>query len=55
MAETSLREQTSENPAWKTIAAAHAQAPTIAPKPKTVQGTAGDERSDRQKQPGTPN
>ena len=38
MAETSLREQTTETLAWKTIATANAQAPTIAPKPKTVQG-----------------
>ena len=38
MAETSLREQTTKTPAWKTIATAQAQAPTIAPKPKTVQG-----------------
>ena len=43
-AETSLREQTTETPAWKTIATAQAQAPTIAPKPKTVEGeTALDE------------
>ena len=38
MAETSLREQTTETPAWKTIATANAQTPTIAPKPKTIQG-----------------
>ena len=38
MAETTLQEQTTETPVWKTIATAHAQAPTIAPKPKTVQG-----------------
>ena len=37
MAETSLREQPMEKPAWKTIATAQAQAPTIVPKPKTVQ------------------
>lgn len=48
MAETSLHEQTIETPAWKTIATAHA--PTIAPKPKTVQGenrsqATGDRRS----------
>ena len=35
MAETLLQEQTTETPAWKTISAAHAQAPTIAPKSKT--------------------
>ena len=38
MAETFLHKQTTETPAWKTIAAAHAQAPTIAPKSKTIQG-----------------
>ena len=38
MAETTLHDQTTQTPAWKTIATAHAQAPTIAPKPKTVQG-----------------
>ena len=44
MAETSLREHRTEKPAWKTIATAQAQAPTIAPKPKVVQGqTALDE------------
>ena len=44
IAETSLREQTTEKLAWKTISTAQAQAPTIAPKPKTVQGqTALDE------------
>ena len=44
MAETTLREQTIEKPAWKTIATAQAQAPTIVPKPKVVQGeTALDE------------
>ena len=37
IAETSLHAQTTETPAWKTIATAHAQAPTIAPKPKTPQ------------------
>ena len=37
MAETSLREQTTETPLWKTIATAHAQAPTIVPKSKTAQ------------------
>ncbi|MDE0425055.1 MAG: VWA domain-containing protein [Candidatus Poribacteria bacterium] len=50
MAETTLQEQTTETPLWKTIATAHAQAPTIAPKPKTVQGenrsqTEGDRNS----------
>ena len=44
MAETTLREQATETPAWKTIATAQTQAPTIVPKPKTVQGqTALDE------------
>ena len=50
MAETTLQEQTTETPMWKTIATAHAQTPTITPKPKTVQGenssqTVGDQRS----------
>ena len=45
IAETSLREHTTETPAWKTIATAHAQAPTIAPKPKTVHGTNRGERN----------
>lgn len=36
MAETPLHKRTTETPAWKTIARAHARAPTIAPKPKTV-------------------
>ena len=50
MAETPLHEQTTETPAWKTIAAAHAQAPTIASKTKTGQGentkhTTGDSKS----------
>ncbi|MCE2415763.1 VWA domain-containing protein [Candidatus Poribacteria bacterium] len=38
MAETSLREQTTETLAWKTIATTQTQTPTIAPKPKTGQG-----------------
>ena len=54
MAETSLREQTSENPAWKTIAAAHAQAPTIAPKPKTVQGNAATNTTTDNESPAPP-
>ena len=37
VAETALREHTTETPAWKTIATAQAKAPTIAPKPKTTQ------------------
>ena len=40
MAETSLQKQTTETLAWKTIATANAQAPTIAPKPRTVEGEA---------------
>ncbi len=47
MAETSLQEHTTETPAWKTIAAAHAETPTIAPKPKTERGeTAQQETGD---------
>lgn len=38
VAETVLQEQTPETLAWKTIATAQTQAPTIAPKPKTLQG-----------------
>ena len=49
MAETTLREQVTEKPAWKTIATVQAQAPTIAPKPKTVEGeTALDETAANQ-------
>ena len=45
MAETSLREQTTETLAWKRIATAQTQAPTIAPKPKPVQGEAATNRA----------
>ena len=45
MAETSLREQTTETLAWKRIATAQTQAPTIAPKPKPVQGEAARNRA----------
>ena len=38
MAETSLREQTPETLAWKTIATTQTQAPTIAPNSKAVHG-----------------
>lgn len=38
MAETSLREQTPETLAWKTIATTQTQAPTIAPNSKTAHG-----------------
>ena len=37
VAETALREHTTETPTWKTIATARAKAPTISPKPKTTQ------------------
>ncbi|MCY3723803.1 MAG: VWA domain-containing protein [Candidatus Poribacteria bacterium] len=54
MAETSLREQTTETLAWKTIATTQAQAPTIAPKPKTVQGEAATNRVTDNKGPAQP-
>ena len=54
MAETSLREQTTETLAWKTIATTQAQAPTIAPKPKTVQGEAAMNRATDNKGPAQP-
>ena len=54
MAETSLREQTTETLAWKTIATTQAQAPTIAPKPKTVQGEAATNRATDNKGPAQP-
>ena len=38
IAETSLREHTTETPTWKTIATAQAQVPTITPKSKTAHG-----------------
>lgn len=48
MAETSLHEQTTETPAWKTIATAHAKTPTIAPKPKvSQQSTTNKETGDK--------
>ena len=54
IAETSLREHTTETPAWKTIAAAHAQAPTIAPKPKTVQEQTEANETEGRKSPAQP-
>ena len=54
MAETALREQTTETPAWKTIATAQAQAPTIAPKPKTVQGETATNKATGNKSPAPP-
>ena len=54
MAETSLREQTTETLAWKTIATANAQAPTIAPKPKTVQGEAATNTTTDNNSPAQP-
>ena len=54
MAETSLREQTTETPAWKMIATAQAQAPTIAPKPKTVQGETATNKVPDNKSPAPP-
>ncbi|MDE0400959.1 MAG: VWA domain-containing protein [Candidatus Poribacteria bacterium] len=54
MAETSLREHTTETPAWKTIATAHAQVPTIAPKPKTAQGQTEMNETEGRKSPAQP-
>ena len=54
MAETSLQEQTTETPAWKTIAAAHAQAPTITPKPKTVRGENTKQKTGNRNSPAPP-
>ena len=54
MAETSLRDHTTEKPTWKTIATAHAKTPTIAPKLKAAQGqTEANETVDR-KSPAQP-
>ena len=54
MAETALREHTTKTPAWKTIATAQAQAPTIAPKPKTVQGETATNKATGNKSPAPP-
>ena len=54
VAETSLREQTTKTPAWKTIATAQAQAPTIAPKPKTVHGEGSTNKSTDNNSPAPP-
>lgn len=54
MAETSLREQTTQTPAWKMISTAQAQAPTIAPKPKTVQGETATHKAAGNKSPAPP-
>ena len=54
MAETSLREHTAETPAWKTIVAAHAQTPTIAPKPKTTEGQTEANETEGRKSPAQP-
>ena len=54
MEETSLHKQTTETPAWKTITAAHAQAPTIAPKPKTTQGENRKHETGESKSPAPP-
>ena len=54
IAETSLREHTTETPAWKTIATAQAQAPTIAPKPKTAQGQTEVNEAESRKSPAQP-
>ena len=53
-AETALREHTTETPAWKTIATAQAKAPTIAPKPKTVEEEATANQAMSSKSPAQP-
>ena len=54
MAETSLREYTTETPAWKTIATAHAQVPTLAPKSKPAQGQTEVNETEGRKSPAEP-
>jgi len=54
MAETALREHTTETPAWKTIATAPAQVPTLAPKPKTAQGQTEANETESRKSPAQP-
>ena len=54
IAETSLREHTTETPAWKTIATAHAQAPTIVPKPKIAQEQTEASEAEGRKSPAEP-
>ena len=54
MAETLLREHTTETPAWKTIATAHAQVPTIAPQPKTAPGQTEVNETEGRKSPAEP-
>ena len=54
VAETALREHTTETPTWKTIATAQAKAPTIAPKPKTVQGETKANEAKGSKSPAQP-
>lgn len=54
MAETALREHTTEKPVWKTIAATQAKATTIAPKPKTAQGQTETNETEGRKSPAQP-
>ena len=54
MAETSLREHTPETPAWKTIASARVQAPTIAPKLKTAEAETEMNATEGHKSPAGP-
>ena len=54
VADTSLREHTTETPTWKTITAAHAKAPTIVPKPKTAQGQTESNETEGRKSPAQP-
>ena len=54
MAETSLHEQTTKTPAWKTIATAHTKTPTIAPTPKLLQEQAPMKEETGNKSPAPP-
>ena len=49
-----LHEQATQTPAWKTIATAHAHAPTIAPKPKTVPGENRSQATENKSSPAPP-
>lgn len=54
IAETSLREHTTETPKWKKIETAPAKTPTIVPKPKTAQGQTETNEIERRKSPAQP-
>ena len=54
IAETSLREQTTDTLVWKTIATAQTEAPTITPKSKSGQGAAAMRTATERKPPAQP-